>query len=368
MNDAETSPTRPIKIDLQVAGRSDNDTSAAIFATMRRPQRRITRASALTAAGLAIVLAGCGQQTTGTSALTASGASTPSTSSTTTREVSTTTASPGRRPAHGGKQTAGGLAYSTASAQTVQAQPPPGSCHSIGAGLYSRPDPHCTPGALNPAVTQATIEQTTCRDGWTDTVRPPESITEPEKQASMAAYRDTGPTSTYEYDHLVPLELGGAVNDPRNLWPEPGSSPNPKDAVEDELNREVCDGQLTLPQAQRAIATDWLTAPGTSPGPEMGQAPPGTRPATAPGGTPTVSSAATCAVTTSYNDRYHDYDVHVHSNQPSQTVTVTDAGGRTATWHTDASGYADVYLHAGSDASGDTITARVGNASCQGTL
>ena len=49
-------------------------------------------------------------------------------------------------------------------------------------------------------------------------------------------------------------------------------------------------------------------------------------------------------------------------------MTVTDAGGRTATWHTDASGYADVYLHAGSDASGDTITARVGNASCQGTL
>ena len=130
----------------------------------------------------------------------------------------------------------------------------------------------------------------------------------------------------------------------------------------------MCDGQLTLPQAQRAIATDWLTAPGTSPGPEMGQAPPGTRPATAPGGTPTVSSAATCAVTTSYNDRYHDYDVHVHSNQPSQTVTVTDAGGRTATWHTNASGYADVYLHAVSDASGDTITARVGNASCQGTL
>ena len=49
-------------------------------------------------------------------------------------------------------------------------------------------------------------------------------------------------------------------------------------------------------------------------------------------------------------------------------MTVTDAAGRTATWHTDASGYADVYLHAGSDAIGHTITARVGNASCPGTL
>ena len=37
---------------------------------------------------------------------------------------------------------------------------------------------------------------------------------------------------------------------------------------------------------------------------------------------------------------------------PGRTVTVTDAGGRTATWHTNASGYADVYLNAGSDAAG----------------
>ena len=67
----------------------------------------------------------------------------------------------------------------------------------------------------------------------------------------MAAYGDSGPRSRYEYDHFVPLELGGAVNDPRDLWPEPGASPNPKDAVEDELNREVCDGQMALAQAQR---------------------------------------------------------------------------------------------------------------------
>ena len=140
----------------------------------------------------------------------------------------------------------------------MQPQPAPGSCHAIGAGLYSRPDPRCTPGALNPAVTQADIRQTICQDGWTDTIRPPESVTEPEKAASMAAYGDAGPTSSYEYDHFVPLELGGAVNDPRNLWPEPGASPNPKDAVEDALNRKVCDGQMTLAQAQRAIATNWI--------------------------------------------------------------------------------------------------------------
>ena len=85
----------------------------------------------------------------------------------------------------------------------------------------------------------------------------------------MAAYGDAGPISSYEYDHFVPLELGGAVNDPRNLWPEPGASPNPKDAVEDALNRKVCDGQMTLAQAQRAITTNWiaLAVPASEPAP-----------------------------------------------------------------------------------------------------
>jgi hypothetical protein len=85
----------------------------------------------------------------------------------------------------------------------VQSQPAPGSCHAIGTGLYSRPDPTCTPGSLNPAVTQATIDQTICVEGWTATVRPPENITEEEKAASMAAYGDTGSLGDYEYDHLL---------------------------------------------------------------------------------------------------------------------------------------------------------------------
>jgi hypothetical protein len=57
--------------------------------------------------------------------------------------------------------------------------------------------------------------------------------------------------------HLVSLELGGAANDPRNLWPEPGGSPNPKNSVENALHRMVCDGQMQLSQAQHIIATAW---------------------------------------------------------------------------------------------------------------
>jgi len=75
--------------------------------------------------------------------------------------------------------------------------------------LFSLFDPRCTPGAISSAVNQANVQSTICSYGYTDRVRPPESITEPEKDASLAAYGDAGPLRDYEYDHLVPLELGG---------------------------------------------------------------------------------------------------------------------------------------------------------------
>jgi len=150
-----------------------------------------------------------------------------------------------------------GFVYARASNEAVRAQPPPPSCHALGSGLYSRPDPACTPGALNPTVTQATAHKTICARGWTEEVRPPEAVTEREKEASMAAYGDQGSMASYEYDHLIPLELGGATNDRRNLWPAPGASPNLKDAFEDRLRAEVCDGTISLARAQREMAENW---------------------------------------------------------------------------------------------------------------
>jgi hypothetical protein len=158
------------------------------------------------------------------------------------------------------------LPYSSASAQRVQRQPRAGSCHARGRGLFALPDPHCTPGALNPAVRQATIYSTICRAGWTESVRPPEWVTESEKYASLRAYGDGDAVWRYEYDHLVPLELGGAVNDPRNLWPElnyaapRGYDLNPKDELEDALRRLVCGGEMRLARAQLLIATNWVAA------------------------------------------------------------------------------------------------------------
>ena len=152
------------------------------------------------------------------------------------------------------------LASSRASVHVVQRQPPAGSCHARGSGLNSLPDPGCTPGAIDPAVTQGNLDRTICRSGYSKSVRPPESVTEAEKRASLVAYGDRRPLRYYEYDHLVSLELGGARNDARNLWPEPGTSPNPKDALENRLHTRLCDGLISLAAAQLAIARDWVAA------------------------------------------------------------------------------------------------------------
>lgn len=119
------------------------------------------------------------------------------------------------------------------------------------------PDAACTPGVLNPDVTQRTIDATICRPGWTKSIRPPVSWTAPRKLAAMRAYGAHGSPSGYEYDHLVSLELGGAPADTRNLWPEPHATSFVKDAVENRLRRAVCAGTMSLRHAQHVIRTDW---------------------------------------------------------------------------------------------------------------
>jgi hypothetical protein len=58
----------------------------------------------------------------------------------------------------------------------------------------------------------------------------------------------------------VALEIGGS-NDIANLWPE-AAEPRPgfheKDLVENYLHDQMCAGTMSLLEAQRAIATNWL--------------------------------------------------------------------------------------------------------------
>jgi hypothetical protein len=174
------------------------------------------------------------------------------------------TANQAHIPPPTGGRAANGLPYSTASADKVQAMPAPGACHYRGTGLFAQPDPHCAPGALNPAVTQADIGRTICRPGgYTASVRPAGRVTEPEKRALMAAYGNHAPLSRVELDHVVSLSAGGAANDPRNYYPEKRGlfgGAEAKDRLENLLHRAVCSRRMSLARAQAALAHDWPAA------------------------------------------------------------------------------------------------------------
>jgi hypothetical protein len=147
---------------------------------------------------------------------------------------------------------------------TVQAQPPAGSCHFRHRDGQPLPDTSCTPGALNPDVTQKTLSTTICRKGgYTSGIRPPVSITDAEKRANARSYGYTGSLHDAEYDHLISLQLGGDPNDARNLWVENyrGSfNAHDKDRLENFLHHAVCTGKMPLRAAQEAIAKDWVKA------------------------------------------------------------------------------------------------------------
>jgi hypothetical protein len=131
-----------------------------------------------------------------------------------------------------------------------------GRCHVRG----WLPDPVCTPGAFNPAVTAATLSQTVCWAGWTATIRPPVGYTEGLKRQQMAAYGLAGPISGWIEDHVVPLEAGGDPTSPANLWPEDRQQSLVKDQAEAAVNRALCQGRVSLADGQQLMATDWTAA------------------------------------------------------------------------------------------------------------
>ena len=128
------------------------------------------------------------------------------------------------------------------------------------------PNATLTPGALNSAVTPATIRETICVRGYTRTIRPPEEYTERLKRRQIREYGYSDyRLGAYEEDHLLSLELGGSPTSPKNLWPEPhkvqgGWGSYTKDQLENRLNHMVCRGQLPLRQAQAMIVHDWIAA------------------------------------------------------------------------------------------------------------
>jgi hypothetical protein len=137
---------------------------------------------------------------------------------------------------------------------------------SLAIAQSALPDRNLTPGAINPAVTEQNIDSTICQRGWTASVRPSYHITERLKRAQINNYGyDDRKIWHYEEDHLIPLDLGGAPANPRNLWPEPHLRPGQwgsyaKDRLEARLGQLVCHYKLTINHARALIARDWISA------------------------------------------------------------------------------------------------------------
>lgn len=140
------------------------------------------------------------------------------------------------------------------------------------------PDRGETPGAIDPAVSEADI----CDHDWAPGNPPKKGgdLTYSQaarhtsahlKNAVFAGYGLTNPHDggkSYEIDHLVPLALGGR-DVQENLWPEsrtaPGLNAWAKDRLEYRLYRLVCDPapggpRVTLREVQDALRLDWPRA------------------------------------------------------------------------------------------------------------
>lgn len=117
-----------------------------------------------------------------------------------------------------------------------------------------RPNPTLTPGA-----TRTVTHHELCTPGSAGKARAVSSAT---KHQVFVRYHVAPTPGAYEVDHLISLELGGS-NDITNLWPQPYHgrwNAHQKDALENRLHALVCAGTVSLDEAQRAIATDWIAA------------------------------------------------------------------------------------------------------------
>ena len=129
------------------------------------------------------------------------------------------------------------------------------SADSAHMGQTGLPSPFLTPGDAK----KVTKEQI-CAPAFLASIKPTKDAA---KVAAFSRYglRD-GISSTAVLDHLIPVELGGTDSED-NMWPEPAKgdwNASQKDALEHKLIGLVCDGTLTVKQAQAAIRKNWTAA------------------------------------------------------------------------------------------------------------
>src|SRR5262245_29320607 len=126
---------------------------------------------------------------------------------------------------------------------------------SFEPSLAVSPDPRLTPGAALPVTEAAICEQESARESRLVLASVGKKVFE------EYGIRNPQPRR-YELDYLIDPDLGGS-DDASNLWPQPYSAvwnAHVKDALENRLRELVCDGTITLAQAQRDISNDWISA------------------------------------------------------------------------------------------------------------
>lgn len=129
------------------------------------------------------------------------------------------------------------------------------SADSPQTGQTGLPSPYLTPGDAK----NVTKEQI-CAPAFAASIK---TTRDAAKEAAFSRYglRD-GKSATAVLDHLIPVELGGTDSED-NMWPEPAKgdwNASQKDALEQKLLGLVCDGTLTVKQAQTAIRKNWTAA------------------------------------------------------------------------------------------------------------
>lgn len=114
---------------------------------------------------------------------------------------------------------------------------------------------------LDERVTQASVGETICRAGYADTVAPPFDELMAYKDRMLAARGiDADSAPAFALDRRVPIVLGGSLDAPANLdllpWAgQQGERRKARAAVM--LKHCVCEGKLSLAQAQAAIVGNW---------------------------------------------------------------------------------------------------------------
>lgn len=111
---------------------------------------------------------------------------------------------------------------------------------------------------VNPDVTQDNIHETICVKGYSAKVRPPQVYTDRVKKHLM---REAGipleDIHDYVLDHVIPISSGGAPASLSNLRLQRRDESLEKDRAENRSHQFICDGRMSLRDAQQMMYVNW---------------------------------------------------------------------------------------------------------------